>query len=122
MGQTNGFAWNKWRGAMFALVLAPWCLLHFDPPRSFLFACSLLCSAWYEAFGLLPNIRRNATLPDIYQAFRAMPAEVAGSAVASSGCLASCSASPGCWCRGVELSGAALLFGRFFSHLAALTQ
>jgi hypothetical protein len=78
MGQTNGFAWNKLRGAMIALVLAPWRLLHFDPPRSYLFACSLLCSAWYEAFGLLPNIKSSATLPQIYQAFRAMPAGGSG--------------------------------------------
>ena len=74
VGRAEGFAWNKWRGAMIALVLGPWCLLHFEPPRSYLFACSLLCSGWYEAFGLLPNIKRNATIPDIYRAFRTMPA------------------------------------------------
>ena len=37
-----------------------------------------LCFAWYEAFGLLPNISNNATIPDIYRAFRAMPAQGSG--------------------------------------------
>jgi hypothetical protein len=78
VGQAEKFAWNKLRGAMIALVLGPWCLLHVEPPRSYLFACSLLCFGWYEAFGLLPNIKRNATIPDIYRAFRTMPAQSNG--------------------------------------------
>ncbi|MET3653495.1 hypothetical protein [Dyella japonica] len=69
---------NKVTGAVMALVSWPFCLLSFDPPRSYLFACAGLCFAWYEAFGLLPNISNNATIPDIYRAFRAMPAQGSG--------------------------------------------
>ncbi|WP_109127505.1 hypothetical protein [Dyella sp. C11] len=74
MKGTVGFARNKVRGVAMALVLGPLALLLFDPPRSYLLACAALCFGWYEAFGLLPNIKRSATIPDIYRAFRSMPA------------------------------------------------
>lgn len=74
MDKAHGVAWNRVWGAAIALVLGPMGLLLFEPPRSYLLACAALCFGWYEFFGLLPNMRHNATIPDIYRAFRAMPA------------------------------------------------
>ncbi len=78
MRSAGKFSRNKLFGAVIALVVGPMCLLLYDAPRSYFFACSCLCSGWYEAFGLLPNIKSNATIPDIYRAFRAMPAQGTG--------------------------------------------
>lgn len=72
------FTRNKITGAAIALVLGPSSLLVYDPPRSYLFVFAGLCFVWYEAFGLLPDIRNNATIPDIYRAFREMPAQGTG--------------------------------------------
>ncbi|WP_243042444.1 hypothetical protein, partial [Dyella sedimenti] len=72
--RVSGFSRNKMVGAVIALMLGPSSLLLYDPPRSYLLACSALCFGWYEAFGLFPSVKRNASIPDIYRAFRATPA------------------------------------------------
>jgi hypothetical protein len=78
MDKESGIAWNKVWGAVVAPVIGPVGLLLFEPPRSYLLACAALCFGWYEAFGLLPNLRHNATMSDVYRAFRAMPARNEG--------------------------------------------
>jgi len=73
MDKGKGFAMNKLI-AVAMVLLAPASLAVYDAPRSYLLACAVLCLAWYEAFGLMPNVGRNATIPDVYRAYRTMPA------------------------------------------------
>jgi hypothetical protein len=73
MDNVRRIAWNKVYGAVIAFVIGPMSLLIYDPPRSYFFVCAGFCLGWYEAFGLFPNMKRNATIRDVYRAFRAMP-------------------------------------------------
>ncbi len=78
MEKNDGLAWNRVWGVFVALVMGPVSLLLFEPPRSYLLSCAMLCFGWYEVFGALPNVRSNVTLWGVYRAFRAMPAGRSG--------------------------------------------
>src|ERR1700760_1043320 len=74
MDNASGNARNKAFSVLLVLTGVPVSLVLYEPPKSWLLACASVCFGWYEAFGLLPNMKRNATVPDIYRAFRTMPA------------------------------------------------